>query len=107
MPIDGIRGNTLRYDHQDDERMAPPKKEHASPEARQAHFIASEHALVRFKQNIAAKHPDYVAALNRGDVRDVAAVLAKVHYASAPDAAYAAGMARAAKTIGSKLGPAS
>ncbi len=64
-------------------------------------------AFVRFKQNIAAKHPDYVAALNRGDVRDVAAVLAKVHYASAPDAAYAAGMARAAKMIGSELGPAS
>ena len=49
-------------------------------------------AYVRFKQNIAAKNPDYVAALNRGDVHGVAAVLAKVRYASAPDAAYAAGM---------------
>lgn len=64
-------------------------------------------AYVRFKQNIAAKNPDYVAALNRGDVHGVAAVLAKVRYASAPDAAYAAGMDRAAKQINSELGPAS
>lgn len=64
-------------------------------------------AYVSFKQKIAAKHPEYSAALNRGDVQDVAAVLAKVRYATAPEAAYASGMARAAKTIDSELGPAS
>jgi len=57
--------------------------------------------------NIAAKHPEYVPALNRRDVHDVAAVLARVRYAIAPDAAYAAGMTRAAKTIDSDLGPVS
>jgi len=61
--IDGIRG-TQRYDHQDDERIVPPKKERPSPEAMQARFIASEHPEMQYPPELFAglgKKPDTTA----------------------------------------------
>jgi hypothetical protein len=62
---------------------------------------------VAYKQKIAVQHPEYVDALNRGDVAAVAHVLAKAKYATAPEPLYRDAMIRCRKTIDGLLGGAS
>jgi hypothetical protein len=56
-------------------------------------------------QKIAKSNVDYVKAINAGDIPAVAHFLKLAHYYTAPEDAYASGMASQKKVIDQKLGP--
>jgi len=80
------------------------------PASRFRAFMSADEGMafwVGFKKNIAAKHPEYLDALNRGDIATAAHVLAKAKYATAPEAMYRDAMIRCRRTIDGQLGAAS